>query len=234
MVKNTSPNKSDVTVVSSKVVHPRVSRALNVLRLDTNNIVKVIGMSELAVPEPQRDLYREIWTIYQQQLKELEEIAKGLRPLPDDSDIKPLNVPFTPPVDYLTNGHVYAWVYNLRKVKAILKYALEMPADPHGGKTDVLGVLSFRVQDVTPREMELLKQRHGDIILDYSLEERKETTARQAVATKTRVLPVHKVKSAIIAGTYSNSETVRKATPEELALLEVAKAQREENGLRDL
>lgn len=234
MAKNTSSNKTDVTIVSSKIVHPRVDRALDVLRLDTANIVKVIGMSELAVPESQRDSYREIWSIYQKQLLELEEIAKGIRPLPDDSDIEPLNVPFTPPVDYKTNGHVYAWVYNLRKVKSILKYALEMPAVPHGGKTDVLGILSFRVQHVTPREMELLKQRHGDIILDYSLEERKETTARQASAVKTRVLPVHKVKSAIIAGTYSNSETVRKATPEELAMLEAAKAQYEENGLGDL
>lgn len=234
MKKSTTSNNTDVTIVSAKNVHPRVFRALNVMRLDTANIVKVIGMSELAVPSEQRALYQEIWKIYQQQLNELEEIGKGLRPLPENDAISALNVPYNPPVDYITNGHVYSWVYNLRKVKAILKYALEMPAVPHGTKTDVLGMLAFRVQDVTPREMALLKERHGDIILDYSLEERKETVSKAASAAKMRVMPVHKVKSDIIAGTYSSLPTVRQATPEEMALLAASKAQHEENGLGDL
>lgn len=222
---------------------PVLERALAVLSNDVQNILVVIGQSKLTLPESLHEEYDRIYAIYQERYNELEQIAKGLAPIPPDLHVEPLHASYKPNMDEIyPYAHVFGYVYFQRQIKQVIAGSLEMLALPQGKTTDELGVLSFRIQYCTYQEVMQLKEKYPQYIIDVAIPEKLPRSKKGANAVKergARINPNNKVKRTIVAPradtpVYSNQETVRKASEEEMAMLAIAKQAHEENGLKDL
>jgi hypothetical protein len=243
MAKNTTSNnsaKNVTSVTTGKGLLPWQERNIPVIAKDIENINLTLNtflQQQMLLPTSPEiaEEYNRIYGIYLEKRTWIEQVGKGLIAYPDEITVPPLNVRFIPGVDQIEPyAYVYAYSYFLREVKETLRQALRMNSVPHGMVTDVIGVLQFRIQNTTVQELEALKTAYPELILNTWYPERETKQARQSKLSVSRVQPLRKVKGAIAAGTYSNSETVRKATPQELELLAASKAQHEENGLKDL
>lgn len=243
MAKNTTSNntvKNVSSVATGKGLHPWQERNIAVISKDIENINLTLNaylkeQNLLPTSPTIADEYSRIYGIYLEKRNWIEQVGKGILAYPDEIQAQPLNTRFIPGVDQIEPyAYVYAYNYNLREIKEILRQSLRMNSVPHGMVTDVIGVLQFRIQYVTVQELEALKTAQPEFILDTYYPERETKQTRQAKLTGVRTQPLRKVKGAIAAGTYSNSETVRKATPEEMALLAAAQEKRDNEGLKDL
>lgn len=182
-------------------VTPVVARKLNVLYLDNENIFLKIQQfyqsvkSEIELTKEEKEQRDHVLAVYNERRVLIENIGKGLAPLPANKEYVPL--------DFVEQGNTptgtaffYAYSYHLRNMKDMLRNALQLEASPHGGLTTEIGVLQFSVQNVSIKEANAIAALYSDMVLSFAPPVIREGQAKKgAKVGNQRVKPVSQVRA---------------------------------------